>query len=175
MPAKEHMRVLGIDPGTVVLGYGVIDSGQGHVTMIDCGAITAPPRSPIGERLAYLYQHLLEIVTQQKPDVLAVEQPFFSKNARSAIAIGQAQAIAILTASNNGIPVFEYPPARVKQSVAGYGVGSKEQVQIMVRLHLGLREVPQPTDATDALAVALCHLNETHVSGLLSRIKGTGK
>jgi crossover junction endodeoxyribonuclease RuvC len=140
--------------------------------MVDCGVLTAPPRVPLGERLSYMYQHLLEIVLQQKPDVLAVEQPFFSKNARSAIAIGQAQAIAILTASNNGIPVFEYPPARVKLSVAGSGSGSKEQVQIMVRLHLGLRCTPQATDATDALAVALCHLNETHVSGLLARSKG---
>ena len=166
------MRVLGVDPGTLVLGYGVIDSEQGRVTMVDCGIITAPSRSPVSERLAYMYQHLLEIVSRQKPDVLAVEQPFFNKNVRSAIAIGQAQAIAILTAGNNGIPVYEYPPARVKQSVAGYGTGSKEQVQIMVRLHLGLPATPQPMDATDALAVALCHLNETHVSGLFTRTKG---
>jgi crossover junction endodeoxyribonuclease RuvC len=165
------MRVLGVDPGTLILGYGVIDSESGRVTLIDCGVLTAPPRITIGERLAYMYRNLLEIVLSQKPDVLAVEQPFFSKNARSAIAIGQAQAIAILTASNNGIPVFEYPPARVKQSVAGSGSGSKEQVQIMVRLHLGLSTTP-PTDATDALAVALCHVNEAHVSGLLARSKG---
>jgi crossover junction endodeoxyribonuclease RuvC len=140
--------------------------------MIDCGTITAPSRSSIGERLAYMYQHLLDIVSQQKPDVLAVEQPFFNKNVRSAIAIGQAQAVAILTACNNGIPVYEYPPARVKQSVAGNGTSSKEQVQIMVKLHLGLPSTPQSTDATDALAVALCHLNEMHVAGLLSRTKG---
>lgn len=166
------MRVLGVDPGTLVLGYGVIDSERGRVTMTDCGFITAPSRSSIGERLAYMYQHLLEIVSFQKPDVLAVEQPFFNKNVRAAIAIGQAQAIAILIASNNRIPVYEYPPARVKQSVAGNGASSKEQVQIMVRLHLGLPSVPQSTDATDALAVALCHLNEAHVAGLLSRAKG---
>ncbi len=165
------MRVLGVDPGTVVLGYGVLDSELGRVTMIDCGIITAPSRSSIGERLAFIYQHLLGIVSSQKPDVLAVEQPFFNKNVRSAIAIGQAQAIAILAASNSGIPVFEYPPSRVKQSVAGYGTSSKDQVQVMVRLHLGLPATPLSTDATDALAVALCHLNETHVSSLLSRTK----
>ena len=167
------MRVLGVDPGTLVLGYGVVDGARGRVTMVDCGVLIAPSRITLAERLAFMYQHLLDIVLKQKPDVLAVEQPFFSKNVRSAIAIGQAQAIAILTASTKGIPVFEYPPAKVKQSVAGSGTGSKEQVQIMVRLHLGLRSTPEPTDATDALAVALCHLNETHVSGLLSRRKGT--
>ncbi len=166
------MRVLGVDPGTVVLGFGLVANKSGRTVMIDCGVITAPPRSPIGERLSYLYQNLAKIIASHKPDVLAVEQPFFSKNARSAIAIGQAQAVAILTASNNGIPVYEYPPTRVKQSVSGYGVGSKEQVQIMVKLHLGLSVAPQPTDATDALAVALCHLNESHVSGLLARAKG---
>ncbi|MDO8577776.1 MAG: crossover junction endodeoxyribonuclease RuvC [Dehalococcoidales bacterium] len=166
------MRVLGVDPGTLVLGYGVIDNEHGRVTMIDCGVITAPSRSPIGERLAYMYQHLLDIVSRQKPDVMAVEQPFLNKNVRAAIAIGQAQAIAILTASSNGIPVFEYPPASVKQSVAGCGTSSKEQVQIMVKLHLGLPAIPQSTDAADALAVALCHLNEAHVAGLLSRAKG---
>lgn len=166
------MRVLGIDPGTVILGYGIVDSQNGRTTMIDCGVIAAPPKRPIGERLAYLYQNLLTIISTRKPDVLAVEQPFFSKNVRAAIAIGQAQAVAIITASNNGIPVFEYPPTRVKQSVSGYGVGSKEQVQVMVRLHLGLTVSPQPTDVTDALAVALCHLNEMHLSGLLARAKG---
>jgi crossover junction endodeoxyribonuclease RuvC len=166
------MRVLGVDPGTLVLGYGVIDSDSGRVTMVDCGIITAPSRSSIGVRLAYMYQHLLNIVLLQKPDVLAVEQPFFNKNVRSAIAIGQAQAVAILIACNNDIPVYEYPPARVKQSVAGCGTGSKEQVQIMVKLHLGLPTAPKSTDATDALAVALCHLNEAHVAGLLSRAKG---
>lgn len=166
------MRVLGVDPGTLVMGYGVIDSESGRVKMVDCGIITALSRSSIGERLAFMYHHLQDVISLQKPDVLAVEQPFFNKNVRAAIAIGQAQAIAILAASNVGIPVYEYPPARVKQSVAGYGASSKEQVQIMVRLHLGLPAVPQSTDATDALAVALCHLNETHVSGLLLRTKG---
>jgi len=166
------MRVLGVDPGTLVLGYGVIDSERGRVTMIDCGIITAPSRSSIGERLAFMYQHLLEIVSHQNPNVLAVEQPFFNKNVRSAITIGQAQAVAILIASNNGIPVYEYPPARVKQSVAGCGTSSKEQVQIMVKLHLSLASVPMSTDATDALAVALCHINEAHVAGLLFRGKG---
>lgn len=166
------MRVLGVDPGTIVLGYGIVDNKGGRTTMIDCGIFSAPPHQPIGERLSFLYKNLLILIDSHKPDVLAVEQPFFSKNARSAIAIGQAQAVAILTASNNGIPVFEYPPTKIKQSVSGYGAGSKEQVQIMVRLHLGLSVTPQPTDATDALAVALCHLNESHVSGLLARTKG---
>ncbi len=165
------MRILGIDPGTIAMGYGVIDDSQGEAIMIDYGVITAPARSPIGERLSFLYQHLQEIVSRYQPDVVAVEQPFVAKNVRSAIAIGQAQAIAILAASNQGIAVYEYTPTHVKQKVANYGASSKEQIQEMVRLHLGLTTVPQPNDAADALAVALCHLSEMHLTNLLAKQK----
>jgi crossover junction endodeoxyribonuclease RuvC len=162
------MRILGIDPGTVVMGYGVIESEDDEIALIDFGALLGPERSPIGERLSYLYNELLEIIQHHQPDAVAVEQPFIAKNARSALAIGRAQAVALLAAAGRGIPTYEYTPTQVKQRVANYGASSKEQIQEMVRLQLGLAEVPQPNDAADALAVAICHLREIHLSNLLA-------
>jgi len=162
------MRVLGIDPGTITMGYGVIDSREDEIALVDCGALNSPPHSPIGERLSYLYSKLLEVITRCQPDAVAVEQPFMAKNVRSALAIGRAQAVAILAAANRGIPTYEYTPTQVKQRVANYGASSKEQIQEMVRLQLGLSQVPQPSDAADALAVAICHLREIHLSNLLA-------
>ena len=163
------MRVLGIDPGTIVMGYGVIESREDEITLIDCGALNCSGRSPIGERLSYLYGKLVDIITHYQPDEVAVEQPFMANNAKSALAIGRAQAIAILAAANNGIPTFEYTPTKVKQMVANYGASSKEQIQEMVKLQLRLAQVPQPSDAADALAVAICHLREIHLNNLLSQ------
>ena len=163
------MIILGIDPGTITMGYGVIDSSDDKITMIDCGALAAPARSPIGERLSYLYTKLLEIISHYQPDAVAVEQPFVAKNVRSALAIGRAQAVAMLAAANKGIPTYEYTPAQIKQRITNYGASSKEQIQEMVRLQLGLSQVPQPNDAADALAVALCHLREIHLSNLLAK------
>ncbi|MFC2017255.1 crossover junction endodeoxyribonuclease RuvC [Chloroflexota bacterium] len=162
------MRVLGIDPGTIAMGYGVIESREDEVTLVDCGVLNSSPHTPIGERLNYLYGRLLEIIARCQPDEVAVEQPFVARNVKSALAIGRAQAIAILAAANRGIPTHEYTPTQVKQRVANYGASSKEQVQEMVRLQLGLSEVPQPNDAADALAVAICHLREIHLSNLLA-------
>jgi crossover junction endodeoxyribonuclease RuvC len=163
------MKILGIDPGTVAMGYGVIESQDGETRLIDCGTLTVSARSPIGERLSFLYSQLLKIVSCHQPEAVAIEQPFVAKNVRSALAIGRAQAIAILAAAANQIPVYEYTPAQIKQRVANYGASSKEQIQQMVRLQLGLDEVPKPSDAADALAVALCHLSEIHLSNLLNR------
>jgi len=163
------MRILGIDPGTLAMGYGVIESRDDEITLIDCGVLTTKARSPIGERLSYLYNQLLEIVSRYQPDAVAIEQPFIAKNVKSALAIGKAQAIAILAAADRGIPVYEYTPAQVKQRVTNYGASSKEQVQEMVRLQLGLSQPPQPSDAADALAVAICHLHETHLDSLLAK------
>jgi crossover junction endodeoxyribonuclease RuvC len=163
------MRILGIDPGTITMGYGVIESTDETVTVLDYGALKTPVRSLIGERLSYLYHELLKIISRYHPEVLAIEQPFISKNVKSALAIGRSQAVAILAAADRNIPAYEYTPAQVKQRVANYGASSKEQIQEMVRLQLGLSQVPQPDDAADALAVALCHLAEIQVSQLLAR------
>ena len=163
------MKILGIDPGTVVMGYGVIESEDDEITLIDFGALAGPEHSPIGERLSYLYNGLVEIIQRHQPDVVAVEQPFIAKNVRSAMAIGRAQAIALLAAAGRRIPTYEYTPAQIKQRVANYGASSKEQIQEMVKLQLGLAEVPQPNDAADALAVALCHLREMQLQSLIAR------
>ena len=163
------MKVLGIDPGTITMGYGVVESRDDEIALIDCGALVSPERSPIGERLSYMYHELLEIIEHHQPDTVAVEQPFVANNVRTALAIGRAQAVALLAAAIKGIPTFEYTPAQIKQRVANYGASSKEQVQEMVKLQLGLAEVPQPNDAADALAVAICHLREVHLSNLLAR------
>jgi crossover junction endodeoxyribonuclease RuvC len=162
------MRVLGIDPGIIVMGYGVIEGKDNEITLVDCGVLRTQVRSSIGERLSYLYNGLMEVISYYQPDVVAVEQPFIAKNVRSAMAVGRAQAIAILAAANRGIPTYEYSPAQVKQRVADYGASSKEQVQELVKLQLGLSRIPQPADAADALAIAICHLNETHLDSLLA-------
>ncbi len=163
------MKVLGIDPGTVIMGYGVIESREDEITLVDYGTLNSPKRSTIGERLSYLYNGLLKIISRYQPDAVAVEQPFMAKNVRSALAIGKAQAIALLAAANGGIPTYEYTPAQVKQRVTSFGASSKEQIQEMVKLQLGLAQVPQPSDAADALAVAICHLCEIHLSNLLAK------
>jgi crossover junction endodeoxyribonuclease RuvC len=163
------MKILGIDPGTVVMGYGLIESDGNETALVDYGAIVVPERLKTGERLNYLYTELLKIIQHYKPDSCAVEQPFVAKNVKSAMAIGRAQAIALLAANSQNIPTHEYTPAQVKMRVANYGASSKEQIQEMVRLQLGLEETPQPNDAADALAVALCHVQEMHINELIAK------
>jgi crossover junction endodeoxyribonuclease RuvC len=168
LTANTDMKILGIDPGTLVMGYGIIAADGDEITLVDYGAITPPKNEDIGRRLHHLYNGVLDIIRRHRPEAVAVEQPFVSKNVRSAMAIGRAQAIALLAAAGEGIPAYEYTPAEVKQRVADYGASSKEQIQEMVSLQLGLAEVPRPNDAADAIAVALCHLREVHVSNLLA-------
>ena len=163
------MRVLGIDPSMVTMGYGVIEERDDEIAVVDYGALSSPARSPTGERLSYLYDKLQDVVSRYQPNAVAIEEPFVSKNVKSALAIGRAQAIAILAAATQGIPTYEYTPTQVKQRVANYGTSSKEQIQEMVRLQLGLSQIPQPNDAADALAVAICHLRETHLNELLAQ------
>jgi crossover junction endodeoxyribonuclease RuvC len=163
------MRILGIDPGTVAMGYGVIESSDDETTLVDCGVLDCPVRSPIGERLSFLYKELGRIISRYQPEAVAIERPFVAKNVRSTLAIGKAQAVAILAAANRGIPSYEYTPTQIKQRVADYGASSKEQVQEMVRLQLGLSQLPQPPDAADALAVAICHWREIYLSNLLAK------
>jgi len=162
------MRVLGIDPGTVNLGYGIVDEEEGVMAMVDCGAVSLSSKIPVEQRLSTLYERLGEIVARYQPDEVAIEEPFVAGNARSALAIGRAQAIAILAAANRKLPVFRYLPTQVKQQVTNYGASSKEQVQEMVRIQLGLAEAPKSNDAADALAVAICHLHQRHLDQLLA-------
>ena len=162
------MKILGIDPGTVIMGYGLIECEGSDIALIDYGAIAVPDKLKSGERLNYLYKELLKVMRLHKPDVAAIESPFVAKNVKSAMAIGRAQAIAQLAAAREKIPTQEYPPAKVKQRVASYGASSKEQVQEMVRIQLGLAEIPQPNDAADALAVAICHAQEIHMNEIFA-------
>ena len=161
------MRVLGIDPGTVTLGYGVVEDREGVLALVDYGALTTAPNMPLAQRLHQLYLGLLEIAARYQPSAAAIEEPFVAKNVRSALAVGQAMGMATIAVSERGIPVYQYTPTQVKQAVASYGRSGKEQVQEMVRIQLGLTSVPQPSDAADALAVAICHIQAMHLASVL--------
>ncbi|MGD0855097.1 MAG: crossover junction endodeoxyribonuclease RuvC [Dehalococcoidia bacterium] len=164
------MRVLGVDPGTLNMGYGVIEEkGGGSIVMIVCGVISVPQKMPIEERLRVLHEGLTKMISEYKPEVVALEEPFVAGNARSALAIGRAQAVAILAAAQAGLPIFRYMPTQVKQLVTSYGRSSKDQVQQVVKLQLGVTDLPEASDAADALAVAICHLNQKHLDDILKR------
>jgi crossover junction endodeoxyribonuclease RuvC len=147
---------LGIDPGTALLGFGVIAS-DGEPELIDFGVVETHADLAMPDRLASLYDHVAALLAEHRPDVLAVEQLFFARNVTTAIAVGQARGVVLLAAARAGVPVVEYSPSEVKHAVVGYGKADKSQMQEMVRLILGLEYAPQPDDAADALAVALCH------------------
>lgn len=161
------MRVLGIDPGTINLGYGIVDSGE-KMRMVDCGVLRLSPRIAIEERLHSLYAELSEVIVTYQPDEVAIEEPFIGQNAHTAFAIGRAQSIAILAAANRGLPVYYYSPAQIKQQVTSYGRGDKQQVQEMVKIQLGLPQLPEADDAADALAVAICHIQQNCFNQWLS-------
>jgi crossover junction endodeoxyribonuclease RuvC len=164
--------VLGIDPGSVITGYGVVRAEGPDLALVACGAVR-PKGNGVAARLVALYERLRELVAEWSPVEVAIEEPFTRVNARSAFVLGKAQAVAILAAAHAGLPVFEYAPATVKQAVTGYGRGDKAQVGEMVRLQFGLAAAPQPADATDALAVALCHLAHRRTTALIDR-RGRG-
>lgn len=147
---------LGIDPGTARLGYGVIKGGLSP-QLIDAGVIETWPDEPMPNRLVTLYEGVQELITEFDPDVLAIEQLFFARNVTTAISVGQARGVVILAAAQANVPVAEYTPSEIKQAVTGYGKADKPQMQEMVRMILHLNAIPQPDDAADALAVAICH------------------
>lgn len=152
------LHVLGIDPGTALLGYGIVREHGGRREAVTYGVLRTPADMAPAARLLQLYEGVAELLATYRPDVVAVEELFFSRNVTSALAVGQARGVVLLAAAQAGLPVAEYKPAQVKQAVAGYGKAEKPQVQQMVRLALGLAAVPKPDDTADALAVALCCL-----------------
>jgi crossover junction endodeoxyribonuclease RuvC len=164
---RSSVRILGVDPGTINLGYGVVDDEK-EMRMVDCGVIKLRARLPMEERLRSLYSELSKIIARHEPSEVAIEEPFIGHNVRSAFAIGKAQAIAILAAVNQGLPVYYYSPAKVKKQITSYGQSDKQQVQEMVRIQLGLSDVPQPSDAADALAVAMCHIQQRRLNEWLT-------
>lgn len=153
----ESIVTLGVDPGTALLGYGVV-AGDDPVRLIDFGVLETTPDEPMPNRLQFLYSGVCRLIQSYQPDTVVVEQLFFARNVTTALAVGQARGVVMLAAAQAGVPVNEYTPAEVKQAVSGYGRAGKSQMQEMVRILLGLEDIPRPDDAADALAVALCHV-----------------
>ena len=155
------MRVMGIDPGSNCTGCGVIEEIDNELKVVYWGSIKVKTRQPFPQRLKFIYDKLIEVIQNFNPDEVAVEDMFFATNVKSALKLGQTRGIAVLSAVNEGKPVAEYSPLEVKQSVVGYGRAEKQQVQEMVTTLLKLKEKPEPFDASDALAVAICHIHTT--------------
>jgi crossover junction endodeoxyribonuclease RuvC len=154
--------VIGIDPGTAITGYGLIrELENGSIEWIGHGAITTPSEWDEPKRLLHLNQELKRIIIENKPDCCAVEKLFFQKNIKTAISVGQGRGAALIAAAASNLPVSEYTPLEIKQAVVGYGNADKNQIQQMVKILLNLSEIPQPDDAADALAVAICYLHTT--------------
>jgi len=151
------MRIIGIDPGTGILGFGVIDVIGNKVKLVDAGVIRTPPHTPHDERLEEIFDGLTEIIALNKPDAFSIEKLFFSKNITTAMTVAEARGVAMLVARKAGLPIAEYTPPQIKQTLTGYGKADKKQVQEMVRIQLGLKEVPKPDDCADALAAAITH------------------
>lgn len=153
-------KVMGIDPGIATTGYGIVEKSETSQQAVTYGTISPQSKSSICQRLAYLYEGICRVIGQHHPDEMAVEEAFFSRNARTALVLGQARGVVLLAAAHSDLSCFEYSPRKIKLSVVGNGSASKEQVQYMVRSLLALPETPVGFDITDALAVALCHLNQ---------------
>jgi crossover junction endodeoxyribonuclease RuvC len=151
--------VFGVDPGSLRTGYGCIDTDGSRHRLVACGAITAPAAAGFPEKLLAIHQALSRLLCQHRPDCVVVESVFHAANVRSALKLGHARGVALLAAAAGGYPLIEYTPAEIKLAVVGYGRAEKHQVGEMVRLLLGLDEAPQPHDASDALAVAICHVH----------------
>ena len=172
------MLTLGIDPGTAILGYGLVESGaadsrgrpdEEELRMVEYGALRTPAHAPLSERLPMLYDGLIELMKEHKPQAVAIEELFFNKNVRTALSVGQARGVIILAAAHSQMHIAEYTPLQVKQAVVGYGRATKEQVQSMVKILLHMDHIPQPDDAADALAVAICHIHSRVYEEMISR------
>lgn len=158
------MRIIGIDPGTGILGFGVIDARNGKTKLVTAGVITTPAHTPLADRLEEIYLELTNIITETQPEMMAIEQLFFARNVTTAMSVAHARGVAMLTGKQAKLPIEEYTPMQIKQSLTGYGKADKKQVQEMVRIQLGLQEVPKPDDCADALAAAIMCAFMTRVS-----------
>ena len=158
------MRIIGIDPGYAIIGYGIVDYNANHFTVVDYGAVTTKAHTPFEQRLSDIYDGLNNLISTYKPDAMSIEKLFFNTNTTTAIDVAQARGVILLTAAQAGVKIAQYTPLQVKQSVVGYGRAEKKQVQEMTRLMLGLKTVPKPDDTADALALAICH---AHSAGSL--------
>lgn len=146
-------RILGIDPGTGICGFGVVENNQA----LDYGVIATPPHTPLPDRLLDIYESLHEIIKQNQPEVMAIEKLFFKQNITTGISVAEARGVCLLVAKQHNLPIYEYTPNQIKNAICGYGMAHKPQIQEMVRVHLKLETIPKPDDAADALAVAIVH------------------
>ncbi|MDX2776541.1 crossover junction endodeoxyribonuclease RuvC [Streptomyces caniscabiei] len=151
------MRIIGIDPGTGILGFGVIDVVKGKYRLVDAGVITTPAHTPLDERLEDIYDNLTDIIRDTQPAVMSIEHLFFARNVTTAMSVSHARGVAMLAGRKAKLPIAEYTPMQIKQTITGYGKADKKQVQEMVRIQLGLAEVPKPDDCADALGAAITH------------------
>ncbi len=151
------MRIIGIDPGTGILGFGVIDNVRSKTTLVTAGVITTPAHTPLEERLEDIYDSLMEIITETKPDCMSIEKLYFARNVTTAISVAHARGVAMLAGKKSKLILAEYTPLQIKQTLTGYGRAEKKQVQEMVRLQLGLKTAPKPDDCADALAAAITY------------------
>lgn len=165
------MRILGIDPGVAIVGFGVIESERGAVRMLQYGAVNTSAGLPLATRLVQIEQDLTQLIQQFKPDEIAIEELFFSKNITTGIAVAHGRGVILCTAEKLGVPIYEYTPMQVKQAVTGYGKAVKKQVQEMTRILLHLPAVPKPDDTADALAMAItfCHTNGNQLNRFARR------
>lgn len=166
---ESPVRIMGIDPGIAIVGFGFIDKQGSKLTPVQYGCIQTEAGTDPGLRLKQVYDAAVQLIDKYKPDAVAVEQLFFNRNVTTAFTVGQARGVLILAAVQQGLPVAEYTPMQVKQAIVGYGKAEKKQVQEMVRMFLKLQAAPKPDDVADALAVAICH---AHSSTLLNKING---
>jgi crossover junction endodeoxyribonuclease RuvC len=160
------VRVIGIDPGTAITGWGIVEDSNHQLHRIAGGVVTTPAGMPLPQRLQIIYRELARIAAEWQPDSAAIEELFFSKNAKTALAVGHGRGAAMLAMANANLPIFEYKPLEVKQAITGHGGADKKQIQQMVKLLLELDDIPRPDDAADALAVAICHLHSARLRQL---------
>ena len=162
------MRVLGIDPGSEILGWGVVEGSGSKYSLVDFGTVRSSPRLAFSKRILKVYEGVAEVIVKYKPDAMSIEEAFYAVNVGVAMKLGQIRGSMLLLAEQKGLEIAEYSPRLIKQTVVGYGNAEKHQIQEMVRLLLGLKKIPEPHDAADALAIAICHF---HHSGLTAKLK----
>jgi crossover junction endodeoxyribonuclease RuvC len=169
------MRILGIDPGYALLGYGVIDHVANKYSLVECGAVTTDKDTPMPERLCHIFDKLTWLIEEYKPEAAAIEKLFFNTNQKTAMNVSEARGAAVVACSKAGISVFEYTPLQIKQALTGYGRADKGQMQEVVRSILGLKEIIRPDDAADAAAAAICHGNSASYIDRVSKAVAKGR
>ncbi len=164
------LRIMGIDPGIAIVGFGFIDKNGSKLTPVQYGCIQTEAHTPEEERLLHVYEAMMQLIEKYEPQMIAFEKLFFNRNVTTAMSVSQARGVAILAAAQKGLPVAEYTPMQVKQAIVGYGKAEKRQVQEMVRMFLNLQKIPKPDDVADALAVAVCHAHSYVLNSKLNEV-----